>query len=98
MSYLPRSHYELGDPVFDEIAREEQADHYRARARGQRLLLLADSLVSRLDADSLLTDGTVARRVVFHELAEALYGNNAIDVPDFTDERSLDALRRLRDQ
>jgi hypothetical protein len=91
---LPRSHYEFGDPVHEAIGREEHSDHYRARARGQRVLLLADRLVIILQAQALLTDPDVARRKLFHALADDLYGNGALDVPDFTSEQSLDALRR----
>ena len=96
MTFQPRSQYELGDPVAAVIAREEQAVHHRARARGQRLLLLADALVDELQAHAMLraADGVIERRLVFHILATALYGNAALTVPDFTDPRSLDALRR----
>lgn len=95
MTFLPRSHYELGDPVAEVIARDERSDHHRATARGQRLLLIADSVVSRLDWR--LQDPTTARGEIFHVLADALYGPAvAIDLPDFASERSLEALRRGR--
>jgi hypothetical protein len=94
VSFEARSQYELGDPVHEHLAREEATDHYRARARGQRLLLIADSLVSVLEANGRLVDAAAARRDLFHVLADALYSNGAVDVPDFTNEKSLEALRR----
>jgi hypothetical protein len=94
MTHQPRSVYEYGDPAFEEVARAERTDHHHAAAHGQRVLLIADSLVSVLDARGLLTDPAAARREIFHVLADALYGVQAIDVPDFTSEKSLDALRR----
>ena len=96
MTFQPRSQYELGDPVFEAIAQEARADHHRAAARGQRLLLLADSLVSVLVARGHLGDPELARGDIFHVLADALYSAGAIDVPDFSNPRSLEALRRGR--
>lgn len=98
MTFAPRSQYEFGDPVGELLAREERTDHRRARARGQRLLLLADALVDVLAAHAQLRDAGAARRDLFHELAQALYSGVAIDVPDFMDERSLEALRRGRSE
>jgi hypothetical protein len=94
MTYLPRSVYEFGDPVHDDLAKAEQTDHYRAFARGRRVLLLADGLVGALEAQGLVRDGVSARRVIFCGLADELYGNAGIDVPDFTNPDSLAALRR----
>jgi hypothetical protein len=94
MTFLSRSQYEYGDPVAEQVDRAEQTDHYRATARGRRILLLADSLVDRLIGRGLLVPGAAdARRELFHALADTLYGNAAIDLPDFTDEQSLNALR-----
>jgi hypothetical protein len=98
VTHVPRSVYEYGDPVFEDLAREEHSDHHRATARGQRMLCLADSLVSVLDARGLLTDPAAARREAFHVLADALYGVQAIDVPDFMNAHALDALRRGRSE
>jgi hypothetical protein len=89
-----RSQYEYGDPVVDELAREEHTDHHRAPARGRRVLLMADSLVSVLHVSGQLRDPEQARGDIFHVLADALYGVAAIEVPDFTSTRSLDAMRR----
>ena len=95
MTFQSRSVYELGDPVVEHLVREEASDHSRARARGQRLLVIADGIVSRLDWR--LPDPMTARGEVFHALADALYGQDvAIDLPDFTSENSLEALRRGR--
>jgi hypothetical protein len=94
MTHVPRSVYEYGDPAFEEITREERTDHHRAAAHGQRVLLIADSLVSVLDARGLLTDPAAARREAFHVLADHLYGVQALDIPDFSNEHALDALRR----
>jgi hypothetical protein len=96
MAHVPRSQYEFGDPVFEEIAREERRDHHRAPARGQRLLLIADSIVSVLHANGHLDDPDAARGDVFHVLADALFVNAALDVPDFSNPRSLEAMRQGR--
>jgi hypothetical protein len=93
MTFVPRSVYEFGDPVHEALAREEQTDHYLARARGQRLLLIADAIVSRLDGR--LADPITARGDIFHALADCLYRPDAaIALPNFRDEKSLDAMRR----
>jgi hypothetical protein len=94
MTYQPRSQYDFGDPVLEALARDEHTDHHRARARGQRLLGIADSLVSVLVATGRLDDPDAARGDIFHVLADALYGVQAIDVPDFTNAHALEALRR----
>jgi hypothetical protein len=96
MSFQPRSQYEHGDPIADVIAREEHTDHHRAAARGQRLLVLADHLVAALQASCTVTNVAAARAEIFHVLADDLYGNAAINTPDFTSEQSLDAMRRGR--
>jgi len=97
MTFLPRSQYELGDPVFAALEREEHSDHYRASARGQRLLLLADSLIAVLQASGTVTNVAAARADIFHTLADALCGCQAINTPDFASEQSLDAMRRGQD-
>lgn len=98
MTHVPRSVYEYGDPAFEEVARAERTDHHHAAAHGQRVLLIADSLVSVLHAGGQLADPATARADIFHVLADALYQFKAIDVPDFTSEKSLDALRRGRSE
>ena len=95
MTYQSRSEWELsGNPVADHLTREERSDHHRAAARGARVLLLADSLVAALAAGALLTDEATARPVLFHRLADELYGGASIDVPNFRSEDSLAAFRR----
>jgi hypothetical protein len=96
MTFERRSSYEYGDPVFEHVARDERTDHLRATARGQRLLGLADALVDELRAQALLqTDGVIERRLFFRVLANALYSQDAaIDLPDFSNAQSLEALRR----
>jgi hypothetical protein len=96
MSYLSRREYELGDvdPVDTLIGRETRRDHQRATARGRRLLLIADAVVSVLEARSLITDPATVRREVFHGLVNELYSDaTSIDLPDFSTEQSLDAMR-----
>jgi hypothetical protein len=96
MALESRSHYEFGDPVHEQFARDERTDHHRATARGQRLVRLADHLVAALQASCTVTNVAAARAEIFHVLADNLYGDDAIDTPDFTSEQSLDALRAGR--
>lgn len=65
----------------EEIRREEATDHGRARARGQRLLSIANDITSALHGTGVLSDTRTARRVTFHILADHLYANLAIDIP-----------------
>ncbi len=95
MSHIPRSQYELGDdPLTADLKRAERTDHHHAFARAQRLLLIADSVISVLEAGRALHEPAAARRDIFGVLAEALCANQAIEVPDFMNARSLEALRR----
>jgi hypothetical protein len=96
MSFQARAQYEFGDPVAEQITRDERTDHHHATARGQRLLRLADHLVAALQASCTVTNVAAARAEIFHVLADDLYGNAAINTPDFTNEQSLDAMRRGR--
>jgi hypothetical protein len=98
VTYERRSSYEFGDPVHEQLTREERRFHNHAAAHGQRVLLIADSLVSVLDARGLLTDPAAARREIFHTVADHLYGVQALDIPDFTNEHALEALRRGRSE
>lgn len=79
MAYLPRSQYELGDE--EEIRRAEAHDHARAGERGDRLQLMTTAIVSALTARGVLSQVDAAYVVVFHILADHLYGNCAIDMP-----------------
>jgi hypothetical protein len=70
------------DPAEAALAQETRADHERAKDRGERLRILADGIVSELNAEGLLRPGHArARRLIFHQLADELYGNQAIDGP-----------------
>lgn len=85
----------MTDPVEEMIRRDERADHFRARARGRRLLMIADAVVGELVADGLVSQRSMARRDVFGVLASSLYGPDAsIDTPDFMNESSLEAFRK----
>jgi hypothetical protein len=68
--------------IEDELAAEARHDHALAGARGERLRLLADGVIAVLHGDGLLRDLDSARVLVFHALAEHLYGNAAIDIPN----------------
>jgi hypothetical protein len=98
MTHLPRSHYELGDPLAEALARQERREHLTARAKGQRVLLIADACLTALIAQgSSFAGAAEARRVLFHVLADLLYQpDTAIDVPDFTRAESLDQFRHAR--
>jgi hypothetical protein len=97
MTLLPRSHYELGDPLAEALARQEHREHMTALAKGQRCLLIADAVISGLDALALLRVEADARRVVFHTLANLLYTpDTPIDVPDFQSRESLERFRQGR--
>jgi hypothetical protein len=89
MTYLPRSHYELGDPVHEQIAAEEHTDHSRAKTRGLRLRGLSETIVSGLVARGVLPGGQsdAARVITYGILADHLYGVHAIDIPALGPER-----------
>jgi hypothetical protein len=73
------------DPVEALLAREVQHDHALAEARGLRLRDLANAIINELMADGFVLDQDRARGLVFHVLADHLYGHVAIDVPGFTE-------------
>jgi hypothetical protein len=81
MTHVPRSVYEYGDPVAEQIARDERRDHLWAQARGERLAALTRQILTALDGHGLLVDGDRATPIVFSVLADALEGNRAIDLP-----------------
>ena len=83
MTYLSRSQYELGDPIYDALADIERRDHLWAQARGKRLRALTECLVSGLVARGVLpgANSDPARVLIFGILADALAGNLAIDTP-----------------
>ena len=81
MTFESRSHYEYGDPVLEQITRDEQHEHKLARARGEHVEHVARAVVDALHAHSLVTDPPAARVVAFNVLANWLYGNAALDIP-----------------
>lgn len=69
------------DPVDTIIAEETTADHAKAKSRGLRVALLAQLIVSELNAAGLLRGSESQARVpVQRMLAEGLYGNAAVDL------------------
>jgi hypothetical protein len=61
---------------------EDRADLARAAARGQRVVDLADACLDGLVPNILpAARKDDARVVLFHVLADALYGTVAIDIP-----------------
>jgi hypothetical protein len=78
MSHEARSQYEFAD---DPAAADEARDHARAHARGERLDLIARGIVSALTAQGLGLDEDRCHVIVFHVLADHLYGNAAVDGP-----------------
>jgi hypothetical protein len=65
----------------EELRQAEAHDHARAGERGERLLRIADDITSALLGHGVLHDTRTTRRVVFHRLADWMYGNAAIDIP-----------------
>lgn len=65
----------------DELRAAEAHDHARAGERGERLAGIAEHVVSALVGNGFLPDTRAATIVVFHVLADHLYGNAAIDIP-----------------
>jgi hypothetical protein len=76
------------DPVEALLARERAHDHAIAAARGRRVLDLVDSIIGELQAEGLATlNVDDARVVLFAVVADALYGNVAIDIPPLRESR-----------
>jgi hypothetical protein len=69
----------------DELRQAEAHDHARAGERGERLLRMADAITSALLGNGVLHDTRTARRVTFHTLADLMFGNRAIDIPQGLD-------------
>lgn len=79
--YEPRSQYELGDPVAEQLRREEQTDHHRAKARGERVARMAEAIVLALEGRGLLRARHPAMVEIVHVLANHLYSQDtAIDI------------------
>jgi len=67
----------------DETARATAHDHARAGERGERLLTLTNAIVSALVGSGIhVYHAPQARRLIFHVLADDIYGNRAIDLPE----------------
>ncbi len=49
--------------------------------RGERLMRLTNTIIERLANEAIRIDRDTCRRVIFHLLADELYGNLPIDVP-----------------
>lgn len=77
----PRCGADYGYPQTEEIARATTHDHARAGERGERVRDLADAILTELRAYGLVSDVARARPLIFHVLADDLYGNRAIDIP-----------------
>jgi len=71
----------IDDPVERQLATDTFLDHARAKARGQRALEIADVALGALDGHGLVTDQERARIILWSAIADALYGNAAIDRP-----------------
>jgi hypothetical protein len=62
----------------------EAHDHARAGERGERIKFIADDVISKLLAAGVLRgDPRVAKVIVFHVVSDHLFGNRAIDIPEF---------------
>jgi hypothetical protein len=81
VSFESRSLYELGDEALARIAAEERRDSVLAPARGQRVQVIADAVVAVLLKHGLLREPRTATVVLFHAIADCLYGNAALDIP-----------------
>lgn len=67
------------DAMLDQMAAE---DHAQAKRRGEKVLEMTDAAIDSLIANQLLySDRDDCRVVLFHALADRLYGNAAIDIP-----------------
>jgi hypothetical protein len=75
-----------GDPCEDTVRLEEALDHRRAIARGERLGVIATSVVRALFAEGLLADQDAAGVVICSELAQHLYAG-AVDLPEMRGRR-----------
>ena len=78
------------DPLDIALARARDIELAHAQQRGARVLDLTDSVLSLLVAAGWMAPQFVddARPVVFHELADDIYGNLALDIPPLRAARS----------
>jgi hypothetical protein len=67
----------------EEITEAARIDHARAGERGERLRQLLNAIVRVLMAHGMYgSDLAGAKPEIFHVLADDIYGNRAIDIPD----------------
>ena len=71
------------DPLEEFLEADTRRDMDAARHRGARLLTLAHGIVVELVSSGYLPSrwSGPARVIVFHVLADGLYGNAAIEIP-----------------
>jgi|SRR4051812_8951894 hypothetical protein len=72
---------QIEDPVERQLATDTFLDHAKAKARGIRALEIADTALGALDGHGLVRDAERARVILWSAIADALYGNAAIDIP-----------------
>lgn len=75
------NYYEAGDPLYEALSAEERADHQKARARGERLRTIAETIVDRLVGDGVVSADERLYVPICSVLADCLYGNLAIEIP-----------------
>jgi hypothetical protein len=79
---LARQHFSTPDDA--PLAIEKQQDHGHAVARGARVLAVCDSAIDALHAAGMLcATRTDARAQMFQPIADTLYGNQSVDIPNF---------------
>jgi len=83
---LPLHRHE--DPVERLLADDAAADHAQAKTRGERVRDLADAIAVELHGRGMLhASRRDTRAAIFHILADDLYGNAAIDIPNLWEDR-----------
>ena len=78
------------DPVMQMLERDERHDHFLAKMRGARVAMLAEAVVQALEAGGHLQQPEHAVGPVCRALADGLYGNTALDIPNLREERARD--------
>jgi hypothetical protein len=75
-------HHYASDPVEEMLAKDAAADHAKAAQRGERCLMVANSIISELHANGLAAlDPDTLRPILFHQIATAFFGNVSVDIP-----------------
>ncbi len=67
----------------DEVRQAEAHDHARAGERGEKLRRISEDVVSALIGQGMVFDARQAKVVIFHVVSDHLFGNRAIDIPEF---------------